>query len=277
MFNKLYNLVIIGASTEGLKVAQYITKNAPQLSTILVSTVLKANIDLNINYVQNTVKLITFKRGIYIIWLDNNTTICSTSVIIATGTQPSKLNVEANNIFYKESQLETISKKEHLVILGDSNEAAKLALNASKTWGHVFISYDTLNAKMCSKLELKANITLLPNTLFKDYEMEFNNIKAIKLNTGSLLPCSALMAFTERIPDPNITGVMLNANKNNQYTVEANYEVVGLPNAYAIGNLVPKYSYNLFTKTLRKIKICSFKAIIFSSIGLIISRIFKIK
>ena len=244
--NELFDVVVLGASNEGIALCEYIKSKAPDKKVALVSR--------HFNFVKSTNKLAdtvlitgdsafsSFMKGMVILTLKNRELVCGKNLVIATGATPVKTaTLKNNNICYNPRDLKVTSKLKPAVVYGSNAAAVSYSLALAKKFKYIYLCSNdfTLNcdARLARKLNNTANIVHLPNCRITGCKNnKEGNLVEIALDTYSTINCSALVMSLGRIPDVNgIDLKMVELDKDNYIKVNSSHQTTKVPNIYAIG------------------------------------------
>lgn len=208
--NKIYDVIIIGASEEGLALSEYLMKRAPTLKLAIVSKNFnnlseKHKLD-NVLYLQKEVIFSSYMRGLIGFTLADRTNIYCTNAVIATGSTPEHLAFESNNIYYKIADVKNTSKSRQVIVLGEDREAIQTAEWAAKKFRYVYLCSKSMrlaaSQKELDKLARIENIVHLPNCYPVSFKNDNNgNLVETTLSTYDTIRSDAIIAITKRKPD----------------------------------------------------------------------------
>lgn len=243
--SELYDVIIIGASKEGIAAYNRLRKNK-QLKLVVLSpnfnnttsghTILKAD------RIYNKVVYSSFNHGLIILDLDNKTTVCGLHVIIAAGLAPAPLNLNTKSICYKVSDINTKSKTSPIALVGNNDFIADAALALSKKYNYIYICNNdkTLHCEARKALDIHntKNIVVLPlcNIVSCKNNAE-GKLYEITLDTYETIRCSYILAsngYRSTITEW-FNKSFLKLTDTGLIKVDDNYEVIGFPSLYAIG------------------------------------------
>lgn len=248
---KLYKKIILGASKEGL---DYIANLQDKTDTCLVSRHTVDNVN-DVDQVVGEVKFISYKKGMIILELENEipeyeksraalgkNILCCLSLIIATGTKhktPIKYHYETN-IFND-------NPEKQVVIIGNTDEAAQLAIDYAKEVKQVYLLASDFKMKFTNsnrlKVSNKKNIQWLPNSnvvkiKYINEEIGFE----VQLDNQQLIKCDLVAEVSERIPDvPDHHRDMFEVDEAGYIITDKDNKTTRLPNIIAIGKCSKVY------------------------------------
>lgn len=241
--NKLYDLVVIGASREGLHTAKYFSKKYQNLNILLVSSSFNYGKPLGLSYTQDTVVFSEYLFGIIKLYLKTSGHICTKNVILATGTQPRMLDcVNTRRVAYNIFQLSKGTKKHTVAVIGQSKDFADLLSKLSRKFKKVYLctaeSELDIPETVTSLINQYKNIQLLPLSLvLKVQPSEKGLVYNIKLNTNGFVKCNFILALTERMPAKNcLNNQMVALDSNGYYKINGSHKTGPVPGIFAVGS-----------------------------------------
>ncbi|MBP5468352.1 MAG: FAD-dependent oxidoreductase [Candidatus Riflebacteria bacterium] len=243
--NDLFDVVVLGASNEGIALCEYIKTKAPEKNVALVSrhfNFVKPN-----NKLADTV-LITgdsafssYVKGLVVLTLKNKKTVCGKNLVIATGATPIKTTtLKNNNICYSPRDLKP-AKMKPAIVYGDGTTAVKYSLQMAKKFKYVYLCSDTFKlnceSKLARRLNDTANIVHLPNCHITTCKNNKDgNLCEVTLDTYDTINCSALVMALGRMPDVNgIDTKMVELDQDRYIKINSLHQTTKVPNIYAIG------------------------------------------
>ena len=263
---KLYDLIIIGATAESYYVARQLKAQKVNASIAVISTTFNqvpeeelseydtlASKIVYIEYFRGMIKVHDAAGGIY----------CGKSLLISTGSTPIVdkdyineriLEVAKFNDFDKVKN----AKKTNIVIISEKTQALTTAMKAAKKFKHVYICCPKITIKYGSKMEEKLqefkNITLLGNCKVVDYTAKDGKLQSVILDTYSSIKCGLLLVIGERRPTVPISWHRIcsldstGAIKVNQIGQLEHFE-----NIYAIGHCASQYRADRIPELVQQI------------------------
>ncbi len=248
MADKLYDILILGATPAGLDLAQALSDSG--LEVALISSNFnyraKAHELKDITILENPVVFLTYYHGLLALTLKNNAVILGKSLVLATGTSPAKLSIKNQNVLYKTAELKTKRKTEQAVISGNGDRALIYALDLAKKFRYVYIcsqEYHLEGSKsLLKKIADSANIVHLPGCSVVRCKNDRNGMLAeVCLDTYESIKTNTLVAVTPRTPDlPAFTKKFVGVLASGHADLTAEFESKLVPGVYAIGELAPK-------------------------------------
>jgi hypothetical protein len=135
MENVFYDIVILGASKEGVAVFKKLTKQLPDQKIAVISEKLSVNMKEPIPFIQNKVLFTTYNHGLIGLIMEGDQGIPKTfchKLIIASGQEPRrvfpKLGPNVQNLYYDTKEIPDNAKENQAIVVGNSPRAAKMAL-----------------------------------------------------------------------------------------------------------------------------------------------------
>lgn len=239
--NQIYDVIVIGASEEGINFCSQLLAKTTNLKIALVSRNFNRPVDLEaITKINKEVIFSSYNRGLIGLTLNDRSQIFGLNVIIAVGTKPIKSTLKNCNIKYNLNDLKT-SKLTPAVVVGNNTLAAKYALAISKKFKYVYLCSNTLEleceAKYIKKIENTANIVHLPNcNVIGCRNDKDGSLAEIQLDTYSSIRCTALIMSLGRIPDNSgLSKRMIEIDKEGYIITKEFNTTTIVPKIYAIG------------------------------------------
>jgi thioredoxin reductase len=239
--SQLYDVIVIGASEEGISFCEQLLAKTTGLQVALVSRNFNRPVDIaGLTKIPGEVIFSTYNRGMIGLTLHDRTQIFGVNVVIAVGTKPVKSNLKNTNIHYNLLNIKA-SKTTPVVVAGNDNLAASYALALAKKFKYVYLCSNSVelncDAKCIKKLENVANIVHLPNCNVLGCKNDKDGkLVEVQLDTYSSIRCSALVMSLGRIPDnPGLSKRMIEVDSNG-YVITKGFNVTTIvPNIYAVG------------------------------------------
>lgn len=247
--DELFDVVILGASIEGIALAEYLKAKAPATKVALVSK--------HFNFVKPTNKLLdtelitgesvysSFNHGLVILTLKNRRIVVGKNLVIATGAAPIKSHAEKfktnKNVCYNPREIIINPKNKPAVVCGNNADAVNFALTMAKKFKYVYLCsrvFDlTCDAKTLKKLNETANIVHLPNCVPVSSKADKDgNLVEITLDTYDTIKCAALVFALGRVPDVNgIDFKMIELDQDKYVKINTQHQTTIVNNIYAIG------------------------------------------
>lgn len=231
---KIYDVAIVGAGPAGMTAAIYAGRSDKQVIIIdkdgfggniaksprvenIPGFVSISGVDFASNmYEQMTslesvtheigeVALIRYGNRMFEIFLKDNSTIYSRSVIVASGTEHKTLDLNTKNIYYCATCDGPFFKNKNVVVVGSGNTGAAYALELSNYCKHVYLC-DVTFEMMCEPITQKKilsneKITWLPHCSIKDVKNDKDgNLAKVILNTLDEINAKAIFAAIGMMP-----------------------------------------------------------------------------
>jgi len=128
MSNKMFDLIVLGASDEGIALTRAACRAFPDKSIAIVSRYFRSGfgdntVDAKYHFEQFTANIVymAYSRGLVSVSSDDNKTVlyCK-NIIIATGTKPEELPNKYSNVFYNQRSLLASNPSGTLLITGEA-------------------------------------------------------------------------------------------------------------------------------------------------------------
>ena len=169
--SRIYKNIIIGATPEGLALAEELANNTNDTVVISYNFIYGTKQIAGVEYLTAEAVYLQYSHGLFVL----NTmfgvfkgTVCGTNLILATGTKPIKTTLKNTNICYKALDIPGRYKDQPVVIYGNNKEAVTYALDLSRRFGYVYLctrEFDLdCDQRLIAKVNDKANIVHLPAT-----------------------------------------------------------------------------------------------------------------
>ena len=242
--NKIFDVVIVGASAEGIALCEYLIAKNSALKIALVSSNFsncKPRQTLEgILKVEHTVIYSSYVHGLIGFELEDGSKIFGLNAVITTGSKPIKLNFNTPNIYYKTADVKRATKNNQTVIVGNTTKAIHAAFWAAKKFKYVYLCSSTFELNG-SKEELKKlhsidNIVHLPNCQIIDVKNNrYGNLVELTLSTYDTIRCNSIIAITDRLPDvPQLNPAMITLDEG---YIDVNHlgETAKIPKLFALG------------------------------------------
>ena len=246
--NELFDVVVLGASVEGIALCEYLKTKSPELKVALVSR--------HFNFVKLTNKLLdtelilgesafsSFNHGLVILTLKDRRIVVGKNLVIATGGNPilgPADKYKNKNICYNPRDITISAKNKPAVVYGNNADAVNFALTMSRKFKYVYLCSETFDLKcdikLLKKLNDTANIVHLPNCHIASCKNDKDgNLTEIALDTYDTIKCAALVLALGRIPDVNgIDLRMIELDEDKYVKINTQHQTTITPNIYAIG------------------------------------------
>lgn len=258
---KVIDVIIIGASKEGINVAVQLAKKDSNINIAIVSKEFskwnnKYSEFPNIYKIEQEVTYTTFNRGLYGIYLKNNDRLFSCNLIIATETKLIPLKIKTKTIEVYDNLIDAPkpASDSQAVVIGQDDTAVKLAIAAAKKYMYVYLCAESL--KLSCKEDLKEkfskvkNIALLPGCKITNFSTDKEgNLKDITLDTYATIRCNTIFMFNQKEPDlyylPN---KFISTNEDKAILTDELNESIKLKGIYAVGACSANYNKKALPK-----------------------------
>lgn len=234
----LYDTAIIGASSEGILLASKFKtlKNSPY---ILISKDSISSKNKNLNFLQAEVVFISYGKGIFCLYLNNGERIFARTLVAATGEKTEHVDL-GFDVAYSSKAISKLKASDNIIILGDTDTAAKYAIEATKKAGKVIIVTDKIGLscsdKLADMLAENKKITILGNTKVVSYK---DNLAT--LETFSTIPCSLILYAGKRTADNAcFKSPLVTLDENNAIITNENSASICMPLVFAVGSCKTK-------------------------------------
>lgn len=263
MSNIIYDVIIIGASKEGITLYKQLHKD----KTLKIAVVspnfhnLKTGSEIAVSdRVCHKVVYSTLKRNLLILTLDDSSLLCGMNIVIASGLSIKKCPYDTKSVYYDIKDIKTRVKASPFIVVGNDDRAAVRALMLAKKFNYIYLCYSE-NKLNCSdvltkELDDSANIALLPHCKIVSCKNELNGtLYSVKLDTLESLKCRGIVCTGESIANIdkwfNINMITLNENKLIKVNEFGQTEIV--PSIFAIGTCAEVSSAMIINRVAQKI------------------------
>lgn len=259
-----FDIVILGDSDVGKKVVNTLASASQSINIAFISKTFKSNTThdhINVEYIQDEVLFTDYKNRLFGCYLKTGKRIYCTHLIIATGLLYKTFTVNGRtvpNVYNNTSDIQKKAKTLPAIVIGDTNEAIKLALDVSKKFKQVYICTPSMQLNgakaTVEKLLAKTNIAVLPNTSINKVHCKQGVLESVELDNYSAIMCSAIFVKTDSCPEVKaISEKLISRTDSNYLKVSSNCESLLVPNCFAVGNCVEKFTRTMLTNMLSKI------------------------
>ncbi|MBO5423990.1 MAG: FAD-dependent oxidoreductase [Lachnospiraceae bacterium] len=255
MENVFYDIIIVGASKEGISVYKKLLKHLPDQKIILVSERVNKQLTEEFEVIQKKVLFTTYNHGLIGLTMEGDQGIPRTfthHLIIATGEQPKpfpKKGPNVQQIYYNTDEIPEGSKLSQAVVFGNTPRAAKMALELKSKFKHIYLCTSdfepSYHYQTNRKLDAAANIARLPGCEIVSWEGKAGELQKVTLSTYSTITCKALYVDVGRIPDlsgfPNNRFRLFTINEEGKINTDEKCRSI-VPTIYAIGSVSSSYN-----------------------------------
>jgi thioredoxin reductase len=259
--NKLYDVIILGASSHGLALAEMIEDSC---STALVSSnfthkTKKQSLDYT-DLIQGTAVYLSYMRGLFVLSLENREKVVGKNLVIATGTRPKKSALRNQNIRYNISELTEKNKIAQAVVYGHDELAVQYSISLAKLFRYVYLCSDTFELDCSKKVQKQLNelinVVHLPGcTVLSCKNDAKGQLVEITLDTYDTIKTSTLIMSIGRLPDlPSFLNQYIKKDSEGYAITKEYSESTTIPKVYAIGGLLKKSTKKSLTTLAIKLK-----------------------
>ena len=263
MSNIIYDVIIIGASKEGIALYKLLHKDrtlkiavvSPNFHNLKTGSEIAAS-----DRIYHKVAYSTLKRDLLVLTLDDNSLLCGINVVIASGLSFKKCPYDTQSVYYDIKDIKIRTKASPFIVVGNDDRAAVRALMLAKKFNYIYLCYPE-NELNCSDLLAKelnnsANIALLPHCRIVSCKNEPNGaLCSVKLDTLESLKCKGIVCVGDRVANIdkwfNTSIIALDENKLIKVN-EFGQTVDGL-NIFAIGTCAETSSTMIINRVAQKI------------------------
>ena len=269
--NSQVDIVVIGDSSDGREVVKKLASTRPSIKMAFVSREFK-NVTthdyLNVEYIKEEVVFTDYKNRLFGVYLKNGDRLYCTHLIIASGLAYKPLTINNRKIpgvFNNTDDIPKRAKMQPAVVLGNDNEAAKLALSVAKKYKQVYLCTKSITLENASSANIKKiadteNILILPNTSILKVSSAKGDLNTVELDNYSTVTCSAIYVKTEAEPETSfVSDRLFNKDANGFIKVSNDAQSLLVPKCFAIGTCT--------TKTTKKMKTSMIENILADFIG----------
>ena len=260
--NILYDVIVIGASEEGLIFCDQLLQKTKNAKIALISKhfnfqTAKQNLS-GVDKFEDEAVFSYYKHRLLGVYMQKNEAIFGKVIVIATGTTPIKSTLKNLNIKYDIKDIKA-SKTTPAVVYGDDEYAAKYALSLAKKFKYVYLGTKSLDlpfgARLNKKIDNTANILHLPNcNIVSCKNDKAGNLAEIQLDTYSTIKCTALVMSLGRKPaSAGIDKRMIKLDSDGYIVTKEFSETTEIPNIFAIGGCTKNSSKRKITDAINTI------------------------
>lgn len=257
--NQLYDVVVIGASEEGISFCTQLLARTVGVKIALVSRSFNRAVELKgLTKINKEVIFSSYSHGLISLVLSDQSQIFSSNVVIAVGTKPLKSNLKNCSIKYNLNDLKP-SKSSPIVMAGNDELAVAYALKLSKKFKYVYLCSSTIeldcSLKQLKKLENAANIVHLPNcNIINCKNDKDGNLVEVQLDTYSSIKCTGLVMSLGRIPDVSGLSKRMIVTDSKGYIITKEFnETTIVPGIYAIGTCTESHGKGRLLPVVKRI------------------------
>lgn len=258
---KVIDVIVIGASKEGINVAIKLAQKDPKINVAIVSKDFKNWSSkypqpANVYKIEQEVTYTTFNRGLYGIYLKDSTRLFSCNLVIATETKSSPLKIKTRSIevYDNLTKAPKAGTDDQAVIIGQNDVAVKLAIAASKKYRYVYLCAESLKLNCKEDLKVKfskvKNIALLPGCKITNFSTDKDGkLKDITLDTYATVRCNVIFMFSQKEPDTYyLPNKFISTNENKAIITDEINESVKIKGIYVVGACNANYKKKAILK-----------------------------
>ena len=257
--NNLYDVIIVGASEEGLALCDQLNTKTKNAKIALVSKHFnfqtpKHNL-ANVDKFEKEVVFSYYKHRLLGVYFADKNAIFGKTIVLAVGSKPIKSSLKNTNIKYSLKEVKN-AKHSPAVVFGDNDTAATYAITLSKKFKYVYLCTKSLelpySSKLVKKIENIANILHLPNCNIVGCKNDKEgNLVEAQLDTYSSIRCAELIMSLGRSPEaPGIDKRMLKVDSEGYIITKEYNETTEIPNIFAIGACTKNSSKHKITNVV---------------------------
>jgi thioredoxin reductase len=249
--NKQFDIIIIGDSPEGYKVLKQLAGASRKLKVAYVSREFKTKTTrdfLNVEYIKATVLHLNYRTRLFGCFLSNDDVLFSTHLIIASGQAYAPYKVHGKSVpcvFNTVYDIPKSAKTQPAVVIGDSTQAAKLAISVAKKYKQVYFCLPAfepdVSKTLLAKLTATKNLLLLPNAVITKVTAPDGKLQGVDLSNYASLTCNAIFIQTAVTPETSFIPDNLVAKDKNGYCIVSECaESTLTPKCFVLGSAATK-------------------------------------
>lgn len=265
--SKVIDVIIVGASKEGIATAVQLAQKDSNINIVIVSKdfeqwTAKYPLLENIHRIQQEAIYTSFNRGLYGVYLKDNTKIFSCNLIIATGTKPTPIKIKnriISDFYTKVTDAPKAGADEQAVVIGHDDTAVKLAMSASRKYRYVYLCSEAVRLECSVALKEKfskvKNIALLPGCKITNFSTnKEGHLKDITLDTYATVRCDVVFMDGPREPDIYYLSTKFVTLDENKAIITGEFNnSVRIPGIYVVGTCSANYKKNAVGKMCEQI------------------------
>lgn len=263
MSDIIYDVIIIGASKEGIALYKQLRKD----KTLKIAVVspnfhnLKSDSAISVpDRIYHKVAYSTLKRNLLVLTLDDNSLLCGANVVIASGLSLKKCPYDTKSVYYNIKDIKIRVKASPFIVVGNDDQAAIRALMLAKKFNYVYLCYpeNKLNCSeiLANELNNSAAIALLPHCKIVSCKNEPDGtLSSVKLDTLESLKCKGIICTSESMPniDKWFNTNLITLNEDKLIKVNEFGQTENIPNIFAIGTCAETSSATINNRVAQKI------------------------
>lgn len=250
--NSQVDIVVIGDSCDGREAVKKLASTRPSIKMAFISREFKSVTThdyLNVEYIKEEVVFTDYRNRLFGVYLKNGDRIYCTHLIVASGLAYEPLmigNRQVPGVFNNTDDIPKSAKMQPAIVLGNDNNAAKLALAVAKKYKQVYlctksITLENASAANVNKLNATSNVVILPNTSILKVSTLDNGLAKVELDNYSTVTCSAIYVKTKAKPETSfVPENLFSKDEEGFIKVSTTAQSILVPKCYAIGSCTIK-------------------------------------
>lgn len=265
--SKVIDVIIVGASKEGIATAVQLAQKDSNINIVIVSKdfeqwTAKYPLLENIHRIRQEAIYTSFNRGLYGVYLKDNTKIFSCNLIIATGTKPTPIKIKnriISDFYTRVTDAPKAGADEQAVVIGHDDTAVKLATSASRKYRYVYLCSEAVRLECSAALKEKfskvKNIALLPGCKITNFSTnKEGHLKDITLDTYATVRCDVVFMDGPREPDIYYLSTKFVTLDENKAIITGEFNnSIRIPGIYVVGACSANYKKNAVGKMCEQI------------------------
>lgn len=259
------DVIIVGDSKAGHEILNKIASYKPAINVAFISKAFKSTTThdyINVKYFKDEVEYVSYRHRLFCCFMKNGDNIFSTHLVVASGLDHESLVINDEHVpcvFSNADDIPKIAKEQPALVICNQEADAKLALEVAKKYKQVYVCTkgldlaESVSKTTAAKLEGAANLVVLPNTNIKKVIVDKGILQKVELDSYSEVSCSAI--YTKTAAKPAITFIprKILAREGEYPVVTENCESTLVPECFAAGNCLKKYTKAMEQKLVESI------------------------
>lgn len=248
----IYDLVVVGASPEGIQMVQEVSSFFITRKIALVDDdfgdKLNSCFDADhIELLQKHMKYLSYLNGLLLLEFSDGSRLVTANLIIATGKQFLHNGLRPGEYTDSEFKLKNEAKST-VAVVGDNIFTIDVVNKLAKRFNKVVIIADTddwqFNPRLADNVLTITNAKITGRN-YKKTQSGVEQLAGVTLNTGRSVECKAVVyADNVHFNVPDAAASMLTLNPRGEIKTKENNAVMNVPNLYAIGEVSDRYFDN---------------------------------